>query len=101
MTRLATISARRRRTDQVARVLLAAGTAVALVPLLLILFYLIRKGIGAWSVHFFTSDPTGRFFGDPGGIRSAILGTIEIVALATAFALPAGIGVALYLTEYG
>jgi phosphate transport system permease protein len=99
--RLATISARRRRTDQVARALVAAGTAVAVVPLVLIIYYLVIKGIGAWSIHFFTTDPTGRFFGDAGGIRSAILGTVEIVALATLVAVPVGLGVALYLTEYG
>jgi phosphate transport system permease protein len=34
-------------------------------------------------------------------VRSAILGTIEIVALATVIAVPLGVGVALYLTEYG
>ena len=70
-------------------------------PLVLILYYLIAKGIGAWSLHFFTTDPTGKFFGDPGGIKSAILGTIEMVGLATAIAAPVGIGVALWLTEYG
>jgi phosphate transport system permease protein len=101
MTQLAAISARRRRTDQVARALLGLGTVVALVPLVLVLSYLIVKGLGAWSVHFFTSDPTGRFFGDAGGIKSAILGTLEMVALATAIAVPIGLGVALYLTEYG
>src|SRR5581483_280375 len=35
------------------------------------------------------------------GIRSAIVGTLEIVGLATLVAVPVGIGVALYLTEYG
>ena len=50
---------------------------------------------------FFTTDPTGRFLGDPGGVRSAILGTIEMVALASLIAVPIGIGVALYLVEYG
>ena len=34
-------------------------------------------------------------------IRSAVLGTLEIVALASLIAIPIGIGVALYLTEYG
>jgi phosphate transport system permease protein len=101
MTPLPATSAARRRKDRFARALLAAATVLALIPLALILFYLLKKGIGAISLHLFTSDPSGRFFGDPGGIRSAILGTLEIVALATAFALPAGIGVALYLTEYG
>ena len=50
---------------------------------------------------FFTTDPTGSFFGNPGGIRSAILGSLEIVVLATLISIPIGIGVALYLTEYG
>ena len=61
----------------------------------------LKEGIGAWSVDFFTTDPTGRFLGDPGGIKSAISGTIEMVALASAIAIPFGIGVALYLVEYG
>jgi phosphate transport system permease protein len=101
MTALPALSGRRRNTDRAMRVVLLATTLLALVPLVLVLYYLINKGIGAWSVHFFTTDPTGRFLGDPGGVKSAILGTIEIVALATAIAVPIGIGVALYLVEYG
>jgi phosphate transport system permease protein len=101
MTPLAGIGARRRRSDRVARTMLAVATGLALVPLVLILFYLVKQGLGAWRPSFFTTDPSGRFLGDPGGIRSAILGTIEIVALASAIAIPAGIGVALYLVEYG
>ena len=81
---------------------LLAATLVALVPLVLVIYYLLHKGLSAWiSSGFFTTDPTGNFFGNPGGIRSAILGSIEIVALATLISIPIGIGVALYLTEYG
>jgi phosphate transport system permease protein len=94
------ISARRRQVDRMARGVLALGTALALVPLVLVLYFLIKQGLGAWSISFFTTDPTGSFFGDPGGIRSAILGTLEIGALATLIAVPIGIGVAVYLTEY-
>ncbi|MEA2413034.1 MAG: phosphate transport system permease protein [Thermoleophilaceae bacterium] len=83
------------------RLVLALATGVALVPLVLILWYLVKKGIGSWSGNFFTTDPNGNFLGDPGGIKSAILGTLEMVGLATAIAVPVGIGVALYLTEYG
>jgi phosphate transport system permease protein len=101
LSALAAIPRGRHRADRAARVLLAAGTVLALIPLALILYYLAVKGIGAWSLHFFTTDPTGRFFGDAGGIKSAILGTIEIVGLATLIAAPVGIGVALWLTEYG
>src|SRR4051794_31774622 len=100
-TSISPIAAGRRRTDRLARALLVAGTLVALVPLALILYYLVVKGIGAWSIDFFTTDPTGKFFGEAGGIKSAILGTIEMVALATAMAAPVGVGVVLWLTEYG
>jgi phosphate transport system permease protein len=95
------ISARRRRTDKVARGMLATGTLVAVIPLVLVLFFLIKKGAGAISGSFFTSDPTGAFIGNPGGVRSAILGTLEMVGLATLIAVPFGVGVALYLVEYG
>ncbi len=95
------LSRRRARADRLMRGLLGLGTLIALVPLVLVVYFLIRKGIGAWSWHFFSSDPTGNFLGDPGGIRSAILGTVEMVALAAAIAIPFGIGVALYLIEYG
>jgi phosphate transport system permease protein len=98
---IAPISARRRRKDKLARGMLATATLIALVPLVLVLYYLLKRGLGAISWHFFTSDPTGAFIGDPGGIKSAILGTIEMVALATLISVPIGIGVALYLVEYG
>jgi phosphate transport system permease protein len=96
-----TTSRRRVVTDRVARGLLAAATIVALIPLVLVIYYLLKRGLGALSGSFFTSDPTGNFFGDPGGVKSAILGTLEMILLATVVAVPAGIGVALYLTEYG
>jgi phosphate transport system permease protein len=98
------VSPRRRRKDRLARGLVLLGTVIALVPLVLIVYYLLRKGLGAWSVSFFTTDPTGNtFFGGSsiGGIKSAILGTIEIVALASVIAVPIGIGVAVWLVEYG
>jgi phosphate transport system permease protein len=95
------ISSRRRTTDRVARATTLGLTLLALVPLVLVVYYLLREGLGAFSVSFFTTDPTGRFLGDPGGIRSAILGTLLIVAMATALAVPLGIAVALYLVEYG
>jgi phosphate transport system permease protein len=96
------VSARRRRTDVVMRGLVLALTLVALVPLALIVYYLLHKGLSSWTTGgFFTADPNGNFFGNPGGIRSAIFGSLEIVGLATAIAIPLGIGVALYLTEYG
>jgi phosphate transport system permease protein len=95
------VSPGRKRKDRLMRGLLMSATGLALVPLVLIIYYLLYKGLGSWSGSFFTTDPNGNFFGNPGGIRSAILGTLEIVGLATLIAVPIGIAVALYLTEYG
>jgi phosphate transport system permease protein len=100
-TLLQTTSPRRRRRDRAMRASLLVGTVLALIPLFFVLYYVIKRGIGAWSGSFFTTDPTGAFLGNPGGVKSAVLGTIEIVALASAIAIPIGIGVAIYLVEYG
>jgi phosphate transport system permease protein len=98
---IAPVHPRRRRVDRAARSLLALGTAVALVPLALVIYYLVKEGAGAWSVDFFTTDPSGSFLGDPGGIKSAIIGTLLIVGLAAAIAVPVGLGVAVWLVEFG
>ncbi|MEA2145285.1 MAG: phosphate transport system permease protein [Solirubrobacteraceae bacterium] len=98
---LPTVSRRRRATDVVMRSLLALATLVALIPLVLVLYYLFHKGLAAWGGKFFTSDPNGNFLGYAGGIRSAIFGTLEMIGLASVITIPFGIAVALYLTEYG
>jgi phosphate transport system permease protein len=98
---IAPVPARRRRTDKLMRGVLLTGTLIALVPLVLVVYYLLKQGLGAISWDFFTTDPTGRFLGPAGGVKSAIIGTILIVGLAALIAVPAGIGVALFLVEYG
>lgn len=101
MSALAVTSAGRRRTDLLARAALLAGLLLALTPLVLVLLFVIIRGAGALNLRFFTTDPTGAFLGDQGGIKSAILGTIEIVTLATAIAVPVGVALAVYLNEVG
>lgn len=100
-TLLPATSPGRRRKDGIARGVIVALTLVALVPLVLVVIELLVKGFSALSLDFFTTDPTGSFLGDPGGIKSAILGTVEMVALASAIAIPIGIAVAVYLVEFG
>jgi phosphate transport system permease protein len=98
------VSPARRRRDKAARSAILAATVLALIPLVLIIYYLLHKGLGSWSSNFFTSDPTGNTFfknSQIGGIKSAILGSLEIVALASAVSIPIGICVAIWLVEYG
>jgi phosphate transport system permease protein len=94
-------SRRRLVTDKIMRGMLVAAFVIALIPLVLVIYYLIYKGLSSWSGKFFTTDPNGSFFGYPGGIRSALLGSIEMVLLASLISIPLGIGSALYLVEYG
>ena len=84
----APVSARRRRSDAIARGVVLAFTLVAIVPLVLDPLLAGQGRPRRLEQAFFTTDPTGRFLGDPGGIRSAILGTIEMVALASIIAVP-------------
>lgn len=72
---------------------------VATLPLLFILFYLLRKGVGLVSVEFFTAmpKPIGE---EGGGMANAIVGTLILLGLAIAIGLPVGIGAGLYLAEY-
>jgi len=58
-----------------------------------------RRGASSLSWHFLVSTPN--LFGGPGGgISSAIVGSGIIVGLATAIALPVGVLIAIYLTEF-
>jgi len=95
------VSERRRRADKIARGVVTTLTLIALVPLVLVIYYLLKQGLGAISWSFFTTDPTGSFLGDPGGIKSAIVGTVLMVALASLIAVPIGVGVAVWLVEFG
>ena len=87
------------------RGLIWAGAIIALIPLVLVIYYILKKGLGVVSGALFTTDPTGATFGTDlsvlGGIKSAILGTLEMIALATLISVPIGIAIAVWLVEYG
>jgi phosphate transport system permease protein len=78
--------------------LCALSAAVVLVPLVSILFYIVRRGLPGLSLSFFTHLP--KPVGDPGGgMGNAVLGSLELIALACLIGLPVGVGAALYLSE--
>jgi phosphate transport system permease protein len=78
--------------------MLAAFTGVGV--LIAIFIYIALKGLGAINVAFFTKTPVP--VGETGGgISNAIVGTLLIVAIAAAIALPLGIGAGTYLAEFG
>jgi phosphate transport system permease protein len=77
---------------------LAAVAAVAVLGI--VTWTVFHKGASQLSLGFLTHNPP-RFPGQPGGgIAPAIVGTAVIVALATAMAMPLGVLIALYMTEF-
>ncbi|NUO39009.1 MAG: phosphate ABC transporter permease PstA [Gemmatimonadaceae bacterium] len=74
------------------------AAAVAVVPLVVILVYLLKQGASALSLSFFTSMP--KPVGEAGGgMANAIIGTLILIGIASAVGLPVGIGAGLYLAE--
>lgn len=89
----------RKLTSRVAEILSGAAVVLALVPLLAILVYIAKRGLGALSIAFFTELPAS--VGEHGGgMANAIVGTIELVGLASVVGIPIGIAAGLFLAEY-
>jgi phosphate transport system permease protein len=92
---------RRRAVNRLMEILawLAAATAVAI--LAIVVFSVARRGLPALDLNLLTKDPVP--FAPPNvaqGLANAFVGTLVIVGIATAIALPIGILVALYLNEF-
>ena len=78
------------------------GWVAALIAVAVLVVVVASVAVRAWpalNVDFFTKPPN--LFGGPGGgISSAIIGSAIIVGIATAIALPVGILIGIYLTEF-
>ena len=77
---------------------LGASIIFIIILLGIILSYIISNGVGALNWEFLT-EPS-RNLGREGGISTALVGTLYLVAGAIAIALPIGVGASIYLTEY-
>lgn len=90
---------RRRRIVEKAFGVVAALCALAAVAMLwIVIGSVISKGGSSLSLSFFT-EPRG-LFGEAGGVADAIVGSLLIVGIATALAVPVGVLVAIYLAEF-
>lgn len=81
-------------------VVAAACAGVAALLLAIIVLYVLSKGAGALRPTFFTQLPAP--VGIPGGgVANAILGSAEIIALASVAAVPIGCAAGVYLALFG
>lgn len=92
----------RRTKNRIMTGLMIVALMVVIVPLGFVIWTVIANGVSAINWSFLTSDiPLNVSPPGVGGMGPAILGTIEIVALATVLAVPLGVLAAVYLVEYG
>jgi phosphate transport system permease protein len=76
-----------------------ASVVLALIPLALILFYVITRGVGALNLDFFRNMPAP--VGERGGgMANAIVGSLIVTGLGSLFAIPIGVIAGVYAAEY-
>jgi phosphate transport system permease protein len=87
-------------TDGMVTILAILATILVIAPLGLIFGYLIYKGASSLNLAFFTQlpKPPGEL---GGGMANAIVGSAIVLAIASVFGVPIGIGSGVYLAEFG
>jgi phosphate transport system permease protein len=87
--------------DAIVAALVGICVALAAIPVLILLLFVIIKGVpGMLTPGFFTDLPHP--IGVPGGgVFNAIVGTLIIVGIASLLAVPFGTLVGIFLSEYG
>lgn len=88
----------RRLKNNVFHGIVLGSALIGVVILGILLFDIFSSGLSWISVDFF-KNYTSRIAGRA-GIRAPLMGSIWIIALTTAIAVPVGIGTAIYLEEY-
>ena len=95
-----TRSDRRKAFSRFVEILCGSAVLLALVPLFLVFFYVIQQGFSSLNWDFFTKMP--KPVGETGGgMANAMVGTVYLIAIASAFAVPVGVIAGVYLSEYG
>jgi phosphate transport system permease protein len=90
---------RRRIVNRMMEVIATVAAFAAVAVLAIVVVSVAKRGAGAISWDFFTKPQA--LFGQPGGgIANAIVGTVLLVLMACAMALPVGVLTAIYLTEF-
>ena len=93
----------RRAKNRIATAAMVLAFVIVIIPLGFVLYTVIAKGASAISWSFLTSGPIppNVLPANVGGMGPAVLGTIEITALAAVIAVPLGVLGAVYVNEYG
>lgn len=88
----------RREKDRIFKLFLVLALLAGVAALLLLLEEVLRKGLPWLDFRFLTSFPSR--FPEQAGIKSALAGTLWLLGLTAMFAIPVGVGAAVYLQEF-
>ena len=90
----------RRATDRLVTVGVVGAFALAMVPLVSVVWTVVRDGVARLDGHFFTFSMRG-VVGAGGGAYHAIIGTLLMTGVATLISVPVGVLTGIYLVDYG
>jgi phosphate transport system permease protein len=90
---------RRSLVDRFFRALCLVAAIIAVVPLFAVIGFVVINGISGLSIDLLTKPP--RASGVGGGAVASILGSLQLVGLATVIAVPFGVLAAVYTSEFG
>lgn len=95
------VEGRRGATDRMMTGLIWATAVVALVPLVSLIYTVVKRGYPVINTEFLTYSLFATQLDQPPGIYHAIMGTLIITVGATVISVPIGVLAAIYLVEYG
>ena len=99
--RRSALSSRRKITNRAAMLAITLALALAVVPLALVVWEVIAKGVDVLSWQFLTQDIPNSYRRLGPGMGPAVVGTLLITGMAALLAIPLGVFGAIYLNEYG
>jgi phosphate transport system permease protein len=90
----------RKAFDRLVTSVVTTAFAVAMVPLVSLVWTVLSRGLHRLDAEFFTSSMLG-IVGEGGGAYHAILGTLIITGITALISVPIGLLTAIYIVEYG
>ena len=92
--------------DRVIGSMVTLGAGLMMLPLVMLTIFVVQKGLPQMSWHVLTSTQEGVVYTGAGkhnigGVGHAIVGTLEQVALAALFGIPAAVLTAVFINEVG
>jgi len=92
--------AARKRKNRIMEGFMLTAVILALIPLVLILFEVIRRGASAMNFEFLTSVQNISLIREGGGYLNGLFGTVYMLLIASIIAIPLGIATATFVVEY-